>query len=344
MGKIDDRKRMELIKSYGYRLKAAGISFDYRSLKKVFMLLSQEEINESFIALTKDKDNIIFNLNKLGIKATDRRINNNDLTDKIKKQLNLSDVTEFKNNDKDYFKFKDIAGQIYVVRNLGDDSKELFMNILNTTSIENENGKKNANEIFKLLNKNKFIEVNVHDSDKMESNKYSAAKLELLHRVEREFPQQKVVVVPDEDMFIVKGKVDGVDDDLVLSIVMEDNKYKLVPVNQKTYSKKDNQIDDPEMNDANKNIELPNDFIIEIENDQEINDLIENGLNENIGDEAIQEEATSTLQARGGRFANISVATIIANMIRRRREERQNVNTKGRQYVLSSNTSFNNAA
>ena len=36
---------------------------------------------------------------------------------------------------KDYFKFKDSNNQIYVVRNLGEDSKELFTNILNESSI-----------------------------------------------------------------------------------------------------------------------------------------------------------------------------------------------------------------
>ena len=39
---------------------------------------------------------------------------------------------------KDYFKFKDSNNQIYVVRNLGEDSKELFTNILNESNRGNK--------------------------------------------------------------------------------------------------------------------------------------------------------------------------------------------------------------
>ena len=63
-----------------------------------------------------DKDNTIIYLNQLGIKAIDK-YNINNLTEKVKKQLNLSDVIEFTSNDKDYFKFRSNDGQIFIVRN-----------------------------------------------------------------------------------------------------------------------------------------------------------------------------------------------------------------------------------
>jgi len=133
MGKMENNIKKGIIESYAFRLKALGLSFKYSDYKTAFSKIPGDKIYETLSNLVRNKETAISYLTNLGVKVKDSV---NNLTDKIKKQLNLSNVTEFNHDNKDYFKFKDSNNQIYVVRNLGEDSKELFTNILNESSME----------------------------------------------------------------------------------------------------------------------------------------------------------------------------------------------------------------
>lgn len=343
MGKIDDRMKMELIKSYAFRLKALGISFDYNNYKKTFNNVPNNEINNKLSLLMKNQEETINYLNKLGIKANEK-VNSNNLTEKIKKQLNLSDITEFSSNGKDYFKFKSSDGQIYIVRNMGDDSKELFMHILNTSSINYIDGKKNASEIFRRLNEKKFIEIQMTKSDEINDKDKNKSQMAIIKKIETKFPEKEIIASFEENIYIVKGNT--TDEDILLSASYENGKFKVRNIVQKTYGKKVDNIKNPNKKEETKSVEIPNDILEEIENDIDVNNIIEEGLNNNLNDETIVEVATNTLQAKDNKFRNINIALVINMMIARAKKARQSHNQSsnsmgGRQYVLSNNNHVN---
>lgn len=343
MGKIDDRMKMELIKSYAFRLKALGISFDYNNYKKTFNNVPNNEISNKLALLMKNKEETINYLNKLGIKANDK-VNSNNLTEKIKKQLNLSDITEFNSNGKDYFKFKSSDGQIYIVRNMGDDSKELFMHILNTSNINYDDGKKNASEIFKRLNEKKFIEIQMTKSNEIKDKDKNKSQMAIIKKLEAKFPEKEIIASFEENIYIVKGNT--TDEDILLSASYEDGKFKVRNIVQKTYGKKVDNIKNPNKKEETKSVEIPNDILEEIENDIDVNNIIEEGLNNNLNNETIVEVATNKLQAKDNKFRNINIALVINMMIARAKKARQSHSQSsnsmgGRQYVLSNNNHVN---
>lgn len=343
MGKIDDRMKMELIKSYAFRLKALGISFDYNNYKKIFNNVPNNEISNKLALLMKNKEETINYLNKLGIKANDK-VSSSNLTEKIKKQLNLSDITEFSSNGKDYFKFKSSDGQIYIVRNMGDDSRELFMHILNTSNINYDDGKKNASEIFRRLNEKKFIEIQMTKSNEINDKEKNKSQMTIIKKLETKFPGKEIIASFEENIYIVKGNT--TDEDILLSTSYENGKFKVRTIVQKTYGKKVDDTKNSDTKEETKSVEIPNDILEEIENDTDINYIIEEGLNNNLNDETIVEVATNKLQTKDNKFRNINIALVINMMIARAKKARQSHSQSsnsmgGRQYVLSTNNHVN---
>lgn len=336
MGKIDDRKKRELINSYAFRLKAMGVKFNYKKFKEVFNNIPNNEISDKLSSLMNNKNFTIDYLNKLGIN-TSNKVNGNDLTEKVKKQLNLSDITEFSNNGKGYFKFKSSDGQIYIVRNLGDDSKELFTNILNNSNINFSDGKKNASEIFKRLNEKKFIEVQTSKADEIKDKEKNASESAIIKKLEEKFPNKEIIASLEEDIYIVKGNT--TEEDILLSTNFENGKYIVKPIKQKTYGAK---IENNDKKEETNNTEIPNDVLEEIENDIDVQKIIDEGLNNNLDDEIIEKVAENKLRENNPKFTNINIRVAISIMIARARQARQEnsqrtQNMGGRQYVLRNN-------
>lgn len=343
MGKMKDREQLELIKSYAFRLKAFGINFEYGKFKNVFSKFPSNEINNKLSSLMNDKDNTIIYLNQLGIKAIDK-YNINNLTEKVKKQLNLSDVIEFTSNDKDYFKFRSNDGQIFIVRNLGNDSKQLFMNILKASSINFDDGKKNADLIFRRLNDKKFIEIQMEKSDEIRNEQKDAAKMAIIKKLEQRFPDKQIIASLEESIYIIKGN--NSEEDIVLSANYENGKFKIRKVTQKTYGKKVESEEKPDKKEETNDVEVPKDILEEIENDIDLHKIIEEGIENNLDDQTIESVATNTLINKNSKFTNINVAFIINRMIalarQRRQSNSQNTNSLGgRQYTLNTNSRIN---
>lgn len=319
MGKIDDRKKKELINSYAFRLKAMGVKFNYKKFKEVFNNIPNNEINEKLSSLMNDKNFTIDYLNKLGIN-TSNKVNSNDLTEKVKKQLNLSDITEFSNNGKDYFKFKSSDGQIYIVRNLGDDSKELFTNILNNSNINFNDGKKNASEIFKRLNEKKFIEVETSKSNEIKDKEKKTSENAIIKKLEEKFPNKEIIVSLEDNIYIVKGNT--TEEDILLSANFENGKYVMKQIKQKSYGVK---IENNDKKEETNNTDIPNDILKEIENDIDIQNIIEEGLDNNLNEETIQKVAENKLKEKDSKFTNINIKVAISMMIAKIKQKNKKI-------------------
>ncbi len=341
MNTIDKRRKEALIDSYFLRLTANGIDTDKNQLQEKLKNLSEQELNNTFIMIMKgNKGNIINNLVELKIQASDKEATINNLEEQVKKSLNLSSITEFSDNKNDYFKFKSGNGNIFVVRNFGNDSKQLFMDILNNKNIaSNSSGEQNAEEIFRFLKNKKFININMENSNDINTTEYTKSQISLIKEIEKQFPGKQVMVGGSENLYIVKGSTN--DDDIILSANMVNGKYKISALQQKTYGAKVDENDSKEnMQSIN---EIPNDIIIELENNREIAQVIENGLNMNLSDEEISINTYNVISSKFPNFVAVSSLTvIIMELIRRKRANRLN-NSKGKQLVLT-NSRYNQVA
>lgn len=339
MGKMENNIKKGIIESYAFRLKALGLSFKYSDYKTAFSKIPGDKIYETLSNLVRNKETAIGYLTNLGVKVKDSV---NNLTDKIKKQLNLSNVTEFNHDNKDYFKFKDSNNQIYVVRNLGEDSKELFTNILNESSINYGDGKKNASEIFKKLNEKKFIEIKMKKEAEIENK--NSHQVSVIKSLEKQFPEREIITSLEENFYIVKGN--ETEKDILLSPVYENGKVTLKQISQKTYGSK---IDvESSKKEESNNFEIPNEIMLELENDIELENMINEGLDNNLNDETISNIAEKNLIKKNRKFENINLALalsiIISNIRLKRKNATKNHKLGGRQYVLTPNLYRNNAS
>ncbi len=341
MNTIDKRRKEALIDSYFLRLAANGIDTDKNQLQEKLKNLNEQELNNTFIMIMKgNKGNIIDNLVELKIQASDKEATINNLEEQVKKSLNLSSITEFSDNKNDYFKFKSGNGNIFVVRNFGNDSKQLFMDILNNKNIaSNSSGEQNAEEIFRFLNNKKFININMENSNDINTTEYTKSQISLIKEIEKQFPGKQVMVGSSENLYIVKGSTN--DDDIILSANMINGKYKISALQQKTYGAK---VDENDYKENMQSInEIPTDIIIELENNGEIAQVIENGLNMNLSDEEISINTYNVISSKFPNFVAVSSLTvIIMELIRRKRANKLN-NSKGKQLVLT-NSRYNQVA
>lgn len=341
MNIIEKRRKEAIIDSYYFRLMAKGVDLEKGQLQEKFNYLNEQELSNSFMLLMNGKkDDVINNLSKFHIQAVDKEITLNNLKEQVKKSLNLSSITEFTDNKNDYFKFKSSDGRIFIVRNIGNDSKQLFMDILNNKNIvSNSNGAQNTEEIFRFLKDKKFININIENSTSVNESKYTKSQISLIREIEQQFPGKQVVVGMKENLYIVKGNAS--EDDIILSATIVNGKYKLSALQQKSYGAKPDE--NKTKDNVQKNNEVPNDVIIELENNQEIVQTIENNLNMNLSDEEI---SANTLEVINSKFPSLrtipNLTVIIMALINRRRKNRQNINNRGRQLVLTNNPYNNN--
>ncbi len=337
--KITNKQKKEIINSYYFRMLALDIDLKKEDLEKKLLSLDEKELQKIFLDMMKGSGKDITTLlNKLNIPAANKNETINNLQEQVKKSLNLSSIIEFSNQRKNYFKFKSEDGTIYVVRNLGNDSKELFLNILNNKNITNStDGKANTAEIFKFLRNKQFIEVPLENASNINEEKVPKTQVAIIREIEKQFPNKQVVAGTSENLYIVKGNAD--EEDIILSITKENNKYKVSPLVQKTYGSK---LDNNSKENVHNDTEVPNDIIIELENNEEISQVIEDGLNINLSDEMINENVTQTINTKYPKFKTIpSLRTVIMNLIKKIKEKRnknsQNNSLGGKQYVLKNN-------
>lgn len=335
MNIIDKRRKEAIIDSYYFRIMANGIDLSKKQLQEKFSNLNEQALNNTFITIMQgNKREIITSLLGLNMQASDKDATISNLKEEVKKSLNLSSITEFSDNKKDYFKFKSADGNIFIVRNLENDSKQLFMDILNNKNIvSNSSGAKNTEEIFRFLKNKKFININTENSNNINETKYTKSQISLIREIEKQFPGKQIIVGKEENLYIVRGSSN--EDDIILSANMETGKYRISALQQKTYGVKTDKSDSKENMQATT--QIPNDIIIELENNQEIAQTIENGLEMNLSDEEISINTQQVISSRFPNFmATSRLAIIIMELIKRKRKNKLNHN-KGRQLVLTNN-------
>lgn len=334
MSIIDKRRKEAIIGSYYFRIIANGIEVSRNQLQEKLNNLNEQELSQTFIMIIHgNKKDIINNLSGLNMQASDKDVTITNLKEEVKKSLNLSSITEFSDNNKDYFKFKSADGNIFIVRNFGNDSKQLFMDILNNKNIvSNASGAKNTEEIFRFLKNKKFININTENSNNINEAKYTKSQISLIREIEKQFPGKQIIVGKEENLYIVRGSSN--EDDIILSANMENGKYKISSLQQKTYGVKTNKNDSKENMQATT--QIPNDIIIELENNQKIVQTIENGLEMNLSDEEISINTQQVISSRFPNFmATSGLTAIIMELIRRKKSKR--LKTGGRQLVLTNN-------
>lgn len=339
MSIINSKQKKELINAYYYRMQAFGIDLNKKDLEKKLLFLDEKELRDIFLDIMKGNEKDITTLlNRLNIPAANKNETINDLQEQVKKSLNLSSITEFNNKKKSYFKFKAEDGSIYLVRNLDNDSKQLFLEILNNKNVANTpDGKKNTAEIFKFLQSKQFIEIPLENSMNIDSSKHPKTQVTILKEIEKQFPTKQVIASVTENLYIVKGNSD--EEDIILSITKENNKYKVSPLIQKTYGSKPEEM---RKENVQNQTEMPNDIIIELENNEEIGKVIEDGLNMNLSDEMINENVIETINTKYPKFKTIpSLSIIIMSLIKKIKEKRnkssQSNSLGGKQYILTTN-------
>ena len=218
------------------------------------------------------------------------------------------------------------------------------MNILKASSINFDDGKKNADLIFRRLNDKKFIEIQMEKSDEIRNEQKDAAKMAIIKKLEQRFPDKQIIASLEESIYIIKGN--NSEEDIVLSANYENGKFKIRKVTQKTYGKKVESEEKPDKKEETNDVEVPKDILEEIENDIDLHKIIEEGIENNLDDQTIESVATNTLINKNSKFTNINVSFIINRMIalarQRRQSNSQNTNSLGgRQYTLNTNSRIN---
>lgn len=339
MNIIEAKTKNELIKSYAFRLKAYNINFKLKELKNAFNDLNGHELIVTLNNMVKNKDNAVDFLTKRNIKYIDKEQETSKLKQMLQKELSLKDVTEFESEDKNYFKFKGSDNQVFVVRNLGDDSRALFLNMLNASNINLKDGRKNADEIFRLLKEKKFIEVKLEESNEIKSNtEYGKVMGTIAKEMEKKFPDRDVLISPKENLYVIKGTSD--EKDLILNVQYENNKLRVKPVTQKTYGEKN------EININQDNGQTPNDTLQIIENDIYVQTIIDEGLDNSLSNNDIINAVEDSLKKRNINILHSSLISIIDTMITKTKQKRQtdsqNKQSKDtKKHVLSSKNYIN---
>lgn len=335
MTKIEERQKETAIENFYIHI-SSDINVSRDDLKAKFKPFSYNQLNDIlFDIMLGDSNTRTSSLQKLKLPVTNKKKEEYELRESVKKALNLQDITEFGSNGSNYFKFKDQYGNITIVRNLGDDSKELFNDILNNTNLVNsQNGKQNTSDIFKFLKNNKFIEIGLSNPESLNNEKISKHQKRVLEILKDKVKDRQIVVSTDENLYVVKGNLGS--DDIVFKGTYENGHYNVKPLVQKTYGVKVEDNSKKETN--NPNLELPNDIIIEIDNNEEIANIIDEGINSNLTDENIENMVEEKINTKYQKYKGIpNLTAIIMTVIAMRKQRKKDGNSNslgGRQKVL----------
>ena len=337
MASIKIRINQSKIESYCFRIKAAGITVDMEKLKEKLQKLDSKFLDETLTKIVSGKEeDILASLKAIGINAVSDRITTIKAKEEVVKKLNLSDITEFENNNMRYFKFKDKDGNVIVTRNLGNDSKELFLDILNNSNVaEKHDGKENAADIFKFLNNKKLIEINTKNSKNIEQDKNKAVDKAIVKEIQKRFPDKEIIYSAEERLYIVKGEKE--EHDIVLSVHKQNGKFAVNQIEQKGYEDQ-NVVKKEETVTYNDQ-----DITLEFENDEEINSIIIFNTEQGISDDITMEQLANNIRGRYPQYSNkANLNELIVTIIARIKEKKAISKDKGRQYVLVNNNKNNN--
>ena len=169
-------------------------------------------------------------------------------------------------------------------------------------------------------------------------------QVSVIKSLEKQFPEREIITSLEENFYIVKGN--ETEKDILLSPVYENGKVTLKQISQKTYGSK---IDvESSKKEESNNFEIPNEIMLELENDIELENMINEGLDNNLNDETISSIAEKNLIKKNRKFENINLALalsiIISNIKLKRKNATKNHKLSGRQYVLTPNLYRNNAS
>lgn len=308
MTKIEEKQKQAIIDNFYFRCKAYNIDIEKKILQDKLINYDMKSLDELLLNMMKsNSDTIASSLQKLHLPITIQK-NETELKEEVKKALNLQDITEFGSLESNYFKFKDQQGNITVVRNLGDDSKALFSDILNNTDlVNNQNGKQNASDIFKFLKNKKFIEINLTNSEQINKEKITKYQQKVLNMLKEKVGNREIVISPDENLYIVKGTTSK--DDIILKGIYENGHYNVKPLSQKTYGAKVDENTTQEQ--TTSHIEVPNNIVAEIDNDIEITAIIEEGIDTNMPDDTIVRKVQEQMTKKQHRYSTLPTLTSI---------------------------------
>ncbi len=333
---MDMRIKESKIASYCDRIKASGVKVNNKMLKEKLKKMNDKELTETLnkIVSAKDKD-IIKTLNKLGVNAMSSKITTEQAKEEVQKRLNLEGISEFKNDEKDYFKFKDKNGKITVTRNIGNDSKDLFLTILNESKNINKDGRENADEIFKLLTDYQLIEINMKSSKNIEKDKNTKVDKVIMDELQKRFPNKEIVYSVKEKIYIVKGNEKEDEKDKILNIEYKDGKINIHQIEQKGYEKekvdeKDNSI----QNEQDINEEEVNEIPLDIENNEDLQKIIIENEKNNIAEDITIEDIDKKIKEMYPEYKDKNIKQNIKNFVSKFKKERV---LGGRQYVLKNN-------
>lgn len=337
MKAMERRINEEKIKSMLARFKAANIVLDEELFIEKLVNLETNTLSNTLRKMADgDKKHMLESIKGFNVPANiiDPKASEKDLKQDVKKKLNLSDITEFENNNKGYFKFKDKDGNITLARNMGDNARDLFLNLLNDSSVASKkDGRENAAEIFNFLKEKKLIEVEANSSKHIESSKESKKDKAIVKEMQKHFPGKEIIYSSMEHIYIVKGNND--EDDLIIGVNEKDGKLKINQIKQKGYE---------ENNDA-KQVESPSiteeGLLDSLANDETIKEIIISNNNNDISDEITINQVKDHVSQKYPQYRNsVLLIAAISNLINRTKQEKLNNGNQtslGRQYVLRSN-------
>lgn len=335
MTKIEARQKETAIDNFYFHI-SSEIKVNQDDLRSKFRNLNYNKLKELLFDIMLGNSNTKSNtLRKLKIPIIDKFKETRELKEDVKKALNLQDITEFGLNDTHYLKFKDKNGNITIVRNLGDDAKVLFSDILNNTDLVNsKDSKQNTSDIFKFLKNKKFIEVSLTNSENIDEKNTSKHKKRVLDILKEKVKDRPISISSDEDLYVINGNTSN--EDIIFKGTYENGHYNVKPLIQKGYDVKDD--DKSKQGNSNANIEVPNDIVIELDNNKEISNIIEGGLNLNLVDDQIKNIVEKNINEKNHKYKNLpNLTAIIMTVIalkRKKREEKHSNNLNGRQKIL----------
>ena len=334
MAKMEERQKQAIIDSFYFRCKAYGIDVDKKILQDKLINYDRKSLDELLLNIMRgNRDTMTSSLQKLHLPINIQK-NEIELKEEVKKALNLQDITEFGSLESNYFKFKDQEGNIIVVRNLGDDSKVLFNDILNNTNlVNNPNGKQNASDIFKFLKNKKFIEIPLTNSEQINQEKTNKYQQKVLNMLKEKIGNREIIISPDENLYIVKGPTSN--DDIIFKGIYENGHYNVKPLSQKTYGAKVDENASKEQ--TTSHIEVPNNIVAEIDSDIEITSIIEEGIDTNMPEDTIVRKVQEQMTKKQHQYSTLpNLASIIIAVIalKKTRKKGSSNSMSGRQKVL----------
>lgn len=245
------------------------------NLKKEILVNS----NQNFSTLTKEIGELLNGNNKLEpflakyhVETKNKEQLVQKMEQEVKQSLNMKDVTDFTRNGRTYIKitYRDGHTQMIESRNQ-KNTKQIFEDVQKLKAINNIDGIQNAEEAFQELLKD-YVEVPLDNSEFLNQEKLTGLQQSKLNFIKLNFPNQRILASPQENLFIVEGNPN-----ITVEVTELNGHYQLRQIGEMTYGakeSKENQI----VNQEIEMIEQSNDNSLEYTTEQLLE--ITEGMNE----------------------------------------------------------------